>query len=201
MRTPITTGSLSRVRAATVRRAIAVVCVLAAAALFVARPADGRDRAVVVAARDLRPGVVLSDDDLRVTRVPRDVALGALHEKREATGSRLTGAVAAGEALTATRLLGSRLPAAVTGDPRARLVPVRPADAAVTGLLRSGDVVDVLDEDAHLLAAGAVVAVPAAPPRSAVAAADAPVLLAMGEDAAHRVAAAGLANALTLVIH
>lgn len=198
------TRSLSpgRIRAVTVRRALAGLLLLGAVVLVVVGRTGEHRETVVVAAHDLRPGIVVSDDDLRLAQVPPGAALRALREVRQVSGHRLTGAVAAGEAVTGSRLLTSRLPAALTGDPAARLVPVRPADAAVSGLLRAGDVVDVLDEEARVLATGAVVAVPAGPSsRTLAGGAAAPVLLAMKQGPAHRVAATGLSHALTLVLH
>ena len=88
----------------------------------------------------------------------------------------------------------------------ARLVPVRPADASVGSILREGDVVDVLSPDSVVLARGAIVALtaglsPATGPLSGAGSASAPILLAMDEQAAHRVAAVGLDSALALVLH
>ncbi len=168
------------------------------------RHRDRHDFAVV-ASRALTPGTELTADDVQVIALPAGAVLpGTLQRLDQAVGARLTGAIGQGEPVTATRLLSSRLPAALTGDPRGRLVPVRPADAAVAGLLRAGDVVDVLDEHAGVLAAGAVVAVPAGSAGRGPAGTGAlppPVLLAMGEKAAHRVAASSLANSLTVVLH
>ncbi|MFZ2511371.1 MAG: SAF domain-containing protein, partial [Gordonia sp. (in: high G+C Gram-positive bacteria)] len=181
-------------RAATVRRTIAaLLVVLAGGLLLVERGRHSPDLAVV-AARDLRPGSVVTGDDVQVTALPAGSAFpGTLRSVDDVVGNRLTGAVTKGEVLTDTRLLTSRLPTALTGDRSARLVPVRPADPAVAGLLRSGDVVDVLDDESGVLARDAVVAVPA---DSAT-----PALLALGEAPAHRVAAASLRKSLTLVLH
>lgn len=192
-----------RLRAVTVRRMVAVLLLGAAVTLLIVGRGRERYDLIVVAAHDLRPGVVLTDGDLRLARLPADADLaGTFGDPAVAVGGRLAGAVNAGEALTGSRLLSSRLPSALTGDASARLVPVRPADPAVAGLLRSGDVVDVVDEQARILASDAVVAVPAAAPSRSMtgAGASAPVLLAIGRGPAHRVAAAGLANALTLVL-
>ncbi|AVL99765.1 flagellar biosynthesis protein FlgA [Gordonia iterans] len=198
----ITLTDLPRPRAVVVRRGLAVLLLIAAAALAVTGHARERTESVLVAAHQLRPGVVVHDDDVRVRQVPAGAALpGVLREPGQAVGGRLAGAVAPGEALTAGRLLSSRLPAALTGDPRARLVPVRTADPAVAGLLRAGDVVDVLDEEARVLATRAVVAVPAAPEPKSGPAGSSPVLLAMAEGPARTVAGAGLATALTLILH
>lgn len=148
----------------------------------------------VVAAHQLAPGAVLTNQDVRVVALPAGSTLpGTVRTVDTVLGQRLTGAVGAGEALTDTRLLSPRLPGALTGDPTARLVPVRPADPAVAGLLRTGDVVDVLDEESGVLARNAVVALPAGP--------TAPALLALGEASAHRVASASLRKSLTLVLH
>ncbi len=181
-------------RAASVRRIVAALLVLlACGAALVDRSRQSPDLAVV-AAHHLQPGVVLTEDLVRVVPLPAGSALpGTLNSLDEVVGRRLTGAVSAGEALTVTRLLTSRLPAALTGDRSARLVPVRPADPAVAGLLRTGDVVDVLDDESGVLARDAVVAVPAN--------SSTPALLALGETPAHRVAAAGLRQSLTLVLH
>ncbi|MFC0315811.1 SAF domain-containing protein [Gordonia phosphorivorans] len=178
-------------RVVTLRRVAAVALLACAAAVLAIDRSQVRTDPVVVAAHDLRPGQVLGAGDVNLARVPAGSALpGTLRETTAAVGGTVTGAVTRGEAVTASRLLSSRLPAALTGDPRARLVSVRPADPEMAGLLRTGDVVDVIDEQAQILAAGAVVAVPAEP-----------VLLAVEEKSARRVAAAGLANALTLVFH
>lgn len=195
-----------RLRAVTVRRALAAVLLTAAAVTLLAGRGTQHYDTVVVAAHDLRPGAVLAEGDVRLAQLPTGTDLsGLLDDPGTVVGSRLTGAVGAGEALTRSRLLSSRLPEALTGQPTARLVPVRPADPAVAGLLRAGDVVDVIDEQGRVLAADTVVAVPAAParpaPGPAEAGASAPVLLALREEAAHRVAAAGLAKSVTLVLH
>lgn len=194
-----------RPRTATLRRLTAVLLVLAAVILAVTERHRDRHDFAVVASRALAPGMELTSGDVQLIALPAGAVLpGTLHRLDQAVGARLTGAIGAGEPVTATRLLSSRLPSALTGDPRARLVPVRPADAAVAGLLRAGDVVDVLDEHAGVLAAGAVVAVPAGSAGRGTAGPGSlppPVLLALGEKAAHRVAASSLANSLTVVMH
>lgn len=185
----------AHLRATTIRRALAVALLVAAVVVFVvARNARAGER-VVVAAHDLRPGVELAAADIAVVQLPPGSALpGMLRTPDDVIGQRVAGAIGAGESITRGRLLTARLPAALIDDDDARLVPVRPADPAVAGLLRTGDVVDVLDEEARVLAADAVVAVPATD-------AKAPVLLAMAQIQAHRVAAASLANPLTIVLH
>ncbi|MFT3899241.1 MAG: SAF domain-containing protein [Gordonia sp. (in: high G+C Gram-positive bacteria)] len=193
-------------RSILVRRAIAALLVLAALGAFLADRRAAPGDAVVVATRDLRPGAPLTADDVAVLRVrPEIVPDGALALSADARGRTVTSAVRRGEILTDSRLLGSRLPRRLVGDPRARLVPVHLADTGTADLLEPGDVVDVLTKGGAgdppvVVAEGAVVALGrgAKPGRRE---SGSPVLLAMGSTAANRVAAAGLTTALTVVIH
>ncbi|EGD54712.1 SAF domain-containing protein [Gordonia neofelifaecis] len=158
---------------------------------------------VLTAAADLRPGTVLTADDLTSVPMPAaTVPASALRDTGKAVGQRLTGPVTRGEIITETRLLTSRLAAQLTGSSTARLVPVRPADESVATLVRQGDTVDVLDADAAVLARGAVVAAtPSAVSNRGIGGASSPILLAMNEQSAHEVAATGLGMALALVLH
>lgn len=193
-------------RSVLIRRVAATGLVVAAVVVGVAGTRADGDVEVMVAAHDLLPGQVVEIDDL----APRSVAEatvpdGVLTEAAPALGRTVTGRVRGGEILTDARLLSSRLPADLTGDDDARLVPIRLSDEAVTALLRPGDVVDVLTEEAEVLARRAVVALHAAESQSVGIApggtAATPVLLAMDAASAHRVAAAGLDTALAVVLH
>ncbi|WP_374613338.1 SAF domain-containing protein [Gordonia sp. (in: high G+C Gram-positive bacteria)] len=193
-------------RSLLVRRVVAAALVLAAVVVGVTGTRADGDVEVVVAAHELRPGQVVDVGDLQSRRiVAGTVPGGALAEAGPAIGKTVTGRVRRGEIMTDTRLLSSRLPADLTGDDDARLVPIRLSDDAVTALLRPGDVVDVLTEEAEVLARRAVVALHAAESQSGGIApggtAAAPVLLAMDAASAHRVAAAGLDTALAVVLH
>ncbi|WP_231610607.1 RcpC/CpaB family pilus assembly protein, partial [Rhodococcus sp. CX] len=98
---------------------------------------------------------------------------------------------------------------AATGNPDARVVPIRLADAGVGDLLREGDLVDVLtvapgsgdlSPNAQVLATGATVVLA----HSAEGARDQRervVLLALAPDQATAVAAASLVSALTVTLH
>lgn len=159
-----------------------------------------------MATHDLLPGRVVEDGDVHPRRVVgSSVPEGVLNNPGLAIGRTVTGRVRGGEILTDTRLLSSHLPADLTGLDDARLVPVRLSDEAVTALLRPGDVVDVLTEDADVLARRAVVALHAlgAAPGGITSGRTAatPVLLAMDAPSAHRVAAAGLDTSLAVVLH
>ncbi|GAB10452.1 hypothetical protein GOARA_056_02000 [Gordonia araii NBRC 100433] len=191
-----------------IRRSCATLLVLAAAMSFLADRRDEPGVAVVVAARDLRPGTALVAADVAVVRVrPELVPAGALKLSADARERTVTGAVRHGEILTDSRLLGPRLPRSLIGDATARLVPVHLADAGTAELLVPGDVVDVLtkgdsSDPPVVIATDAVVALGRTRRPGERAGGDgSPVLLAMKAEAAHRVAAAGLTTALTVVIH
>lgn len=99
--------------------------------------------AVVAAARDVPAGARLSAVDLSVVRrAARDLPVGALRDSRLAVGATAISAVRRGEVLTDVRLVGR---SAVTGLGSGLVAtPVRIADAEAVGLLRPGDVIDVL---------------------------------------------------------
>lgn len=104
-------------------------------------PPAGTD--VVVAARDLPAGTLLSAGDLRLAYRPTsDVPGGALGTTAAATGRPVSSAVRRGEVLTDVRLVG---PGALRGLAAGTVAaPVRIADAESAALLRPGDVVDLL---------------------------------------------------------
>lgn len=191
-------------RSVALRRSVAVILVIAAVAVAVSGQRSNRETSVLVAAHDLTPGQTLGGDDLRPLSVPDDlVPDGALRHSADAVAHTVTGPVRAGEIVTDARLLSARLPSRLTGRADARLVPIRLADQSVAALLRAGDVVEVLTADAQVLARDAVVAlVPgtagAAPTRAS---STPPILLAMAQSAAHRVAGAGLDVPLAVVLH
>jgi Flp pilus assembly protein CpaB len=126
------------------RRATAgALVLLAAAAALRPDPSDGRAD-VVVAARDLTPGIELKVDDLRVeSHSATTIPDGSQTDAGTLVGATLAGPARRGEILTDVRVLGSRLADAAVG-PDARVVPLHLADAALLDLVRPGDVVDVL---------------------------------------------------------
>ncbi len=199
-------------RSQLVRRIVAALLVLAAAAAGVRERISGDWHEVVVAATALRPGAPVTGTQVRTARLPPDtIPEGALRATADALGATVTGPVTTGEVLTTARLLSSRLPERLTGDPRARLVPVKPADDAVASLLRVGDAVDVIagaeertragpaQSGAETLAEGAIVALVPENARPG-GGRHALVLLAMGRQEAAAVAAASLTRALTVVL-
>ena len=188
-------------RSLMVRRGAALALVIAAAVSALAGHESRQQTIVYVAAHDLTPGQSLTSADLRQQGAPDElIPAGALRLSADAQSRTVTAPVRAGEIITESRLLTSRLPAQLTGTPDARLVPVRLADESTAALLRAGDVVDVLTTESRVLARDAIVAlVPAAPTASGRA--SAPILLAMPGSAAHLVASSTLDVGLAVVLH
>lgn len=191
-------------RSVMIRRTASLALVAVAVAVGVSGQRSTADAPVLVAAHDLLPGHLVTGADLRQLRYPVDlVPAGALRLSIDGEAHTVTGPIGAGEVVTESRLLSPRLPTQLTGRADARLVPIRLADDTVATLLRTGDVVDVLNAQAQVLAGGAIVAlVPtpasATPTRSTT---SPPILLAMTETAAHKVAGAGLDVPLAVVLH
>jgi Flp pilus assembly protein CpaB len=191
-----------------VARRIAAGGLVVLAAVAAWRPDPGDDRAdVVVAARDLAPGIELTADDVRLeTRTAATVPEGAQADLATVVGTRLAGPARRGETLTDVRLLSPRLAEASAG-PNARIVPLHLDEAAVLDLIRPGDVVDVLaagtDTDARprVVAADAIVVLVSEKPVGAGSGTDRIVLVALPAHAANDVAAAALLEAVTLTIH
>lgn len=150
------------------RRKLAVLAALAAVFCILAASAPGEAESVpvVVAARDLDGGSPLSVEDLRVARYPVDLAPGdAVADPADLAGRHLIISAASGSVLTERSVVAPRGFAPGIGM---ALVPVRFDDAAVAGLLRVGDRVDVVASAAdgsptEVLATGArVLALPVA---------------------------------------
>ncbi|MCA2205929.1 MULTISPECIES: SAF domain-containing protein [Nocardia] len=191
------------------RRILAAALAVVAVVLFVRGDPGAATQPVVVAARDLAPGRVLTADDVRVDRhETRTLPTGFAAEAAPLLGATLTGAMRAGEMFTDLRVIGPRLAAAAAGTDDARIVPIRLADSAVAEVLRAGDRVDVVgvddtggpgaDAPARTLATdAAVVLVTATADRRA----ERVVLVALATEYATAVAGASLRTALTVVFH
>jgi len=190
------------------RAAAGGLVVLAAVAALRPDPSAGTTD-VVVAARDLTPGVELSPDDVRVeSRSATAVPDGVQTAVADLVGSTLAGPARRGEVLTDVRLLSPRL-AEATAGPDARIVPLHLADAALLELVRPGDVVDVLAVDAQggderteprVVARGAVVVLTSATTK-APGGGEGVVLVALPAQQAVDAAAASLSRAVTLTFH
>jgi Flp pilus assembly protein CpaB len=190
------------------RRVLAgALVLLAAAAAWRGDPgADMSD--VVVTAHDLSPGTAITAADLRIDRrAVSSVPEGAHTAVDAVIGTTLAGPARRGEILTDVRLLGPRLAESAAG-PDARIVPIPLADAALTDLVRTGDVVDVVaapaDEAAEprVIATDAVVVLISAKDSGIGARGSGRVVLvALPAAAAKSVAGAALVSAVTLTLH
>jgi Flp pilus assembly protein CpaB len=188
------------------RVAAAALVVLAGVAAMRSNP-DGDRADVVVAARDLSPGVALAADDVRLEkRLTTTIPDGSQAEPGRVVGSTLAGPTRRGEVLTDVRLLGSRLAESAAG-PGARIVPLHPADPALIDLVRPGDVVDILAAEAdskdapRVVATDAIVVLVSAKPKAQTGNDDRVVLVALPARTAHAVAGAALVQTVTLTLH
>jgi Flp pilus assembly protein CpaB len=157
---------------------------------------------VTVAVTDLPAGTVLTADHLAVARVPPELApAGTAAEPGHLAGRVLAGGVRAGEPLTDVRLVGPGLTAQLPDGQVA--APVRLADIAVAGLVRTGDRVDVLatppgSAGAEVVAAAALVLAAAGPANDPTDPGSGLLLLAVDDATATRLAAAATTDALTV---
>lgn len=195
-------------RTPSARRALAAaLVVLAAVAAWRGDPrTDQAD--VVVTVRDLAPGTELTSADVHLeSRSLPTVPEGAHREVDAVVGATLAGPARRGEVLTDVRVLGPRLAESAAG-PDARIVPIPLADAALTDLVRPGDVVDIVaapaDDaaEARLVAAnGVVVLVSAKESGVGARSGGRVVLVALPAAAAKTVAGIALVQAVTLTLH
>lgn len=192
------------------RLAAGALVILAAVAALRPDPADQRTD-IVVAARDLAPGIELNAADVRLeTHMATTVPDGSQTDLSNVLGATLAGPARRGEALTDVRLLGPRLTESAAG-PNARIVPLHLDDTALLDLIRPGDVVDVLgagtDAGAgavaqpRVVATDAVVVLVSQKPSGAGSGGDRVVLVALPAHDANEVAGATLVQAVTLTFH
>lgn len=189
------------------RRVVAgLLVVLAAVAAFRSDPDEQRHEALV-AARDIGPGVELTEEDVRVDLVAStSLPDGFLSELDVVLGDVPAGPIRRGEVITDVRVLDSRL-AEVAAGPDARIVPLHLTDPALLDLVRAGDVVDVLAAPSdgairpQVVASGAVVVMVSPKPKSPSSGDDRVILVALPADTANAVAAATLTDAVTLTFH
>ena len=185
--------------------------VLAGVAALRSNP-DGDRVEVVVAARDLTPGIALTPNDVRIEkRLATTVPDGSQANLGAMVGATLASPTRRGEVLTDVRVLGSRL-AESTAGPGARIVPLHLAESALIDLVRVGDVVDVLAAPAtdapagtqavtKVVATDAVVVLVSAKQKVQAADSDRVVLVALPARVANTVAGSALGQAVTLTLH
>lgn len=194
-----------RARPLALSLALVVACALGARA---AAPPPPPTVPVVVAAADLRAGDVLVAGDLRTVRLPRSAApAGAAGRADGLVGEELVVDLPRGFPVATTHLARSRF---ATSAPAGTVaVPVHLADAAVAALLRPGDRVDLVagtldgwpDDDGPQVLAEAALVLEVLADRAdddgpgllgsgATTDADPLVVVAVGADEGHRIAAA-----------
>jgi Flp pilus assembly protein CpaB len=193
-------------RTVAARRVAAGALVVLAAIAALRTDPHGDQTDIVVAARDLSPGVELTAADVRLERrLAATVPYGSQPSMDKVVGSTLAGPARRGEVLTDVRLLGPRLAQSAAG-PDARIVPLHLADTALMDLVRPGDVVDVLaaadeDVDPRVVATDAVVVLVSEKQKGPSVGGDRVVLVALPAHAANDVAGATLMQAVTLTFH
>lgn len=193
-------------RTVAARRVAAACLVILAAVAALRSDPRGEQSDIVVAARDLSPGIELTAADVHIEkRLTATVPDGASTTVDSVVGSTLAGPARRGEVLTDVRLLGPRL-AQLSAGPDARIVPLHLADTALLDLVRPGDVVDVLaaaedDTTPRVVATEAVVVLVSEKQKAAGAGGDRVVLVALPAHAANDVAGATLMQAVTLTFH
>jgi Flp pilus assembly protein CpaB len=193
-------------RTVAARRVAAGALVILAAVAALRSDPHGDQADIVVAARDLSPGIELTADDVRLEkRSTPTVPDGSQATLDNVVGSTLAGPARRGEVLTDVRLLGPRLAQSAAG-PDARIVPLHLADSALLDLVRTGDVVDVLaaaddDVDPRVVATDAVVVLVSEKQKGPGAGGERVLLVALPANAANDVAGATLMQAVTLTFH
>jgi Flp pilus assembly protein CpaB len=182
----------------------------AAAGITAATPDPPPAVTLLVAARPLSGGERLTADDLTTRRVPTSVApAGAVTDPTRVVGRTLVAPLSPGSILTTVSVLGAR-PQAGGG---LVIAPLRIGDAALVGLLRIGDRVDVVAADPETGRGAAVIAeqvrVVTVPKSTADGSALDPgtgdpqslVLVAVTADQATRLADAAVGSQLSLLLH
>lgn len=189
-------------RAVLLRRALAVVLLVCAAAFALRDAGVGTPQALVFA-RPVAAGHVVTRDDVHLLPVPDHLRPdSALTDPAAAVGLVVAAAAEVGEVATAARFVGSAL---VDDTPDGSVseittvVPVRLAEPELLPLLHHGDTVTILRAGSEraepdVIATGGRVIL------SDTRTSPGTLLVGLGEDAAHAVAAASLTTALTVVL-
>jgi pilus assembly protein CpaB len=137
------------------RRKLAVVAAVLAVLTGVAavNPEGPPTRRVVRASSQLPGGAVIRAGDVELADIPSAATpVTAIGDRAEVIGSMLVGPVAEGQVITPLDLLTDR-----STLPAGRVIaPLRLADIDLAGLLRPGEIVDVMSADAQAATAAVV---------------------------------------------
>lgn len=161
--------------------------------------------AVLTAAHDIAPGVVVRGQDLQEARYSPDlVPAGAVPVASAAVGRTTTGPIRRGEPITDVRLLAGDL---LAGYPGRVAAPVRVGDPGTARLLRVGDRITLFAADPQgeaepvEAARGVpVVALPRAPDQSVTGTSGALLVVAVDPETARELAGHGVGSHLSAVI-
>jgi Flp pilus assembly protein CpaB len=163
---------------------------------------------VLAAARDVPAGVMLRASDLRELELPPDAVPAGTLPREQLLGRTTAGPLRAGEALTDARVVHRSI---LAGYPGLVAAPVRVGDAAAVELLRVGDRIDLVATDGQGFQATVVArdAPVLALPRGGHKASfsdESPlggrmIVVAIPEESAVRLAAAGVSSFISLVIN
>ena len=141
------------------RKLLTVLCLVLAGASAMSdrRNATSALVPVVVAAHTIAAGTVLGANDVSLGQWPPSVGPpSAFREIAAVLGRRAAGAIASGEGLTPTRLIGNALAAGLAAGFSA--VPVPLMDAGSAALVRAGDFADLISSPADASAPPTMVA-------------------------------------------
>jgi len=127
------------------RRVLAIICLVLAGLAAVHRPPPTRadsTETVLVAARTLGAGSVLSLSDIRAQKWPRTIMpLSALRNTSEALGRAIGAPMARGEPLTAARMLDMAIASALA--PTQVATTIRLPDEGQAAILQPGALIDL----------------------------------------------------------
>lgn len=123
----------------------AIAAAVAVLALYSAlNPSNESGVEVVAMAREVAPGVLITDGDLEVRSVPAELAPErAVTTTSDAVGRAASGGLTRGSLVTEASLVVPRADA----EPGTVIAPVRVRDADIVALLRPGDRIDLLAQD------------------------------------------------------
>ncbi|SDS30155.1 SAF domain-containing protein [Corynebacterium timonense] len=185
-------------RSVLIRRVLALALVVAA--VFSAASTRAREPEVLVFARDVAAGTVVSSEDVELRRLPASaVPATALGAVADAEGTTLAAGAAAGEVVTHTRLVGPELSRSLAPEGDYTMVPVVLAEPEIVPLLHHGAHVRVITL-APETGAAVTVASGARVVLASTEAAEPSVLLLLRAEEAAAVAASSLAAPLTVVL-
>jgi len=182
-------------RSTIIRRVLALVLVVVAG-LSMLIDAHRADPSVLIFARPVAAGAVLTEEDLTTTRLPSNVVpANAIQESELATGQILAAGASAGEVVTTTRLVGPDLIAQlVAEEPPGEdftMVPLPLAEPDIVPMLHHGARVDVVGHGPAVIAEGG---------RIVTVGEEGTVLVLLRKTHAAAVAAASLVDPLTVVL-